>query len=102
MYLRILVEHYCLILIIGVFFFLKLRQPPRSTRTDTLFPDTTLFRSHWYTGTAPRRQPWAGQRLAASASSRTGHGSSRKSVARRRNTPGRSAAGRLQIGRAHV
>src|SRR3546814_16401054 len=22
-----------------------LRQPPRSTRTDTLFPDTTLFRS---------------------------------------------------------
>src|SRR3546814_12369952 len=23
-----------------------LRRPPRSTRTDTLFPDTTLFRSH--------------------------------------------------------
>src|SRR3546814_11025301 len=23
-----------------------LRQPPRSTRTDTLFPYTTLFRSH--------------------------------------------------------
>src|SRR3546814_4364438 len=22
------------------------RRPPRSTRTDTLFPDTTLFRSH--------------------------------------------------------
>src|SRR3546814_8388955 len=28
-----------------VFFFLMLRQPPRSTRTDTLFPYTTLFRS---------------------------------------------------------
>src|SRR3546814_3002886 len=28
-----------------------IRQPPRSTRTDTLFPDTTLFRSD------PRR-PW--------------------------------------------
>src|SRR3546814_9857123 len=27
------------------FFFLILRRPPRSTRTDTLFPDTTLFRS---------------------------------------------------------
>src|SRR3546814_8828012 len=26
-------------------FFLSLRRPPRSTRTDTLFPDTTLFRS---------------------------------------------------------
>src|SRR3546814_2023010 len=26
-------------------FFLMLRRPPRSTRTDTLFPDTTLFRS---------------------------------------------------------
>src|SRR3546814_20128373 len=27
------------------FFFLSLRRPPRSTRTDTLFPYTTLFRS---------------------------------------------------------
>src|SRR3546814_13832949 len=30
-------------------FFLMIRRPPRSTRTDTLFPYTTLFRS---TGTA--------------------------------------------------
>src|SRR3546814_11360811 len=28
-----------------MFFFLIIRQPPRSTRTDTLFPYTTLFRS---------------------------------------------------------
>src|SRR3546814_4358982 len=28
-----------------VFFFLIIRRPPRSTRTDTLFPYTTLFRS---------------------------------------------------------
>src|SRR3546814_15093362 len=27
-------------------FFLMIRRPPRSTRTDTLFPSTTLFRSH--------------------------------------------------------
>src|SRR3546814_19966959 len=27
------------------FFFLMIRLPPRSTRTDTLFPYTTLFRS---------------------------------------------------------
>src|SRR3546814_12706390 len=28
-----------------VFLFLMIRRPPRSTRTDTLFPYTTLFRS---------------------------------------------------------
>src|SRR3546814_10164127 len=27
-------------------FFLRIRRPPRSTRTDTLFPYTTLFRSN--------------------------------------------------------
>src|SRR3546814_970104 len=31
--------------IISMFFFLMIRRPPRSTRTDTLFPYTTLFRS---------------------------------------------------------
>src|SRR3546814_18412949 len=38
---------YCvnLISIYLCFFFLMLRRPPRSTRTDTLFPYTTLFRS---------------------------------------------------------
>src|SRR3546814_12902813 len=30
---------------IHVFVFLMIRRPPRSTRTDTLFPYTTLFRS---------------------------------------------------------
>src|SRR3546814_2240396 len=40
----------CLLLVlIGLlyllFFFLMIRRPPRSTRTDTLFPYTTLFRS---------------------------------------------------------
>src|SRR3546814_12195823 len=32
-------KHYCFC------FFLMIRRPPRSTRTDTLFPYTTLFRS---------------------------------------------------------
>src|SRR3546814_14260958 len=36
-----------------VFFFLMIRRPPRSTRTDTLFPYTTLFRSVIKTGLAP-------------------------------------------------
>src|SRR3546814_14806367 len=39
-------KYYCLFV-----FFLMIRRPPRSTRTDTLFPYTTLFRSasvsHW-------------------------------------------------------
>src|SRR3546814_14868990 len=29
-----------------MFFFLRIRRPPRSTRTDTLFPYTTLFLSY--------------------------------------------------------
>src|SRR3546814_9140078 len=32
----------CIVLV-----FLMIRRPPRSTRTDTLFPYTTLFRSEW-------------------------------------------------------
>src|SRR3546814_15030582 len=31
--------------IVYIIFFLMIRRPPRSTRTDTLFPYTTLFRS---------------------------------------------------------
>src|SRR3546814_3811354 len=31
-------------------FFLMIRRPPRSTRTDTLFPYTTLFRSEDHEG----------------------------------------------------
>src|SRR3546814_12638963 len=34
-----------LLLFIFHFFFLMIRRPPRSTRPDTLFPYTTLFRS---------------------------------------------------------
>src|SRR3546814_16260564 len=34
--------HMCLV----VFFFLRIRRPPISTRTDTLVPYTTLFRSY--------------------------------------------------------
>src|SRR3546814_15063539 len=34
-----------LLCVLLVFFFLMIRRPPRSTRTDTLFPYTTLFRS---------------------------------------------------------
>src|SRR3546814_7416134 len=43
------------------FFFLMIRRPPRSTRTDTLFPYTTLFRSTL----VPARHPQAGTRSRA-------------------------------------
>src|SRR3546814_10622816 len=39
-----------------MFFFLMIRRPPRSTRTDTLFPYTTLFRS-LYGALEPGRPP---------------------------------------------
>src|SRR3546814_19617765 len=35
-----------------------IRRPPRSTRTDTLFPYTTLFRSH----KDERPRPWGSRR----------------------------------------
>src|SRR3546814_12086912 len=47
-------HHMCLdlelctdVLLLYFFFCLMIRRPPRSTRTDTLFPYTTLFRSMW-------------------------------------------------------
>src|SRR3546814_4115448 len=63
-----------------IFFFLMIRRPPRSTRTDTLFPYTTLFRSRGRRGAGDgrrlpepgpekgslaagdRRRLWSGQR----------------------------------------
>src|SRR3546814_1043207 len=39
-----------------LFFFLMRRQPPRSTRTDTLFPYTTLFRSPCEGNVRPRHR----------------------------------------------
>src|SRR3546814_7938975 len=48
----------------ATFFFLMIRRPPRSTRTDTLFPYTTLFRSI--------RQAVRGKRDAVDDADRTG------------------------------
>src|SRR3546814_6016032 len=40
-----------------------IRRPPRSTRTDTLFPYTTLFRSAAPRRTGGRVASWHGQRV---------------------------------------
>src|SRR3546814_27670 len=50
------------------FFLLMIRRPPRSTRTDTLFPYTTLFRS----ARPPPRGTNPGARLSARRPTRSG------------------------------
>src|SRR3546814_21088009 len=66
------------------FFFLMIRRPPRSTRTDTLFPYTTLFRSR-------HTQPWSPRCL-----QRTPHAIDLKRWARRRACSQTSASGRAR------
>src|SRR3546814_18001788 len=72
-------------------FFLMIRRPPRSTRTDTLFPYTTLFRS------SPPGPCFSGCR-----------GEARSRLPCRRRLPRRPAGPRgrspetSKIGRAHV
>src|SRR3546814_18388948 len=97
------------------FFFLMIRRPPRSTRTDTLFPYTTLFRSQ--SATRPRRTK--GSRAPSSNASSPAPLSHMRSGTRARRSikaPPCSATGELavlarderrqlrqrQIGRAHV
>src|SRR3546814_12031300 len=55
-----------------VFFFLMIRRPPISTRTDTLFPYTTLFRSQGGAGRGARREGGGTSRREHAAPS--GHG----------------------------
>src|SRR3546814_18627176 len=61
-----------------IFFFLMIRRPPRSTRTDTLFPYTTLFRSSSLTArskpgttTSVKIRPWPKQVDASSGRTRS-------------------------------
>src|SRR3546814_16423587 len=57
------------------FFFLMIRRPPRSTRTDTLFPYTTLFRSDlriW--AAAPSDMGWRHAALPGQVVARTAEG----------------------------
>src|SRR3546814_1817191 len=56
-----------------VVFFLMIRRPPRSTRTDTLFPYTTLFRSAARTAPGRQEQPAAGERALRGQVFHAGH-----------------------------
>src|SRR3546814_1588133 len=65
------------------FFFLMIRRPPRSTRTDTLFPYTTLLRS---SGCKRRRTD--------AAAFRPGHGGNSRQSRPLHRSRGSSARGR--------
>src|SRR3546814_19407652 len=59
------VTHY---IVLPLYVFLMIRRPPRSTRTDTLFPYTTLFRSQSSQACASNRPSQAGAAPGAAAS----------------------------------
>src|SRR3546814_15202169 len=81
------------------FVFLMIRRPPRSTRTDILFPYTTLFRSVPYTRGAEISRPWADIMAEAQA---LVEGGAREIVLLGQNVNAWSDGDRGQIGRAHV
>src|SRR3546814_14762061 len=62
-----------LLVFIAVYlFFLMIRRPPRSTRTDTLFPYTTLFRSARPAPAGPRH-PGCGLQLVRGRQAHAAH-----------------------------
>src|SRR3546814_11865513 len=89
-----------LFLVLLCFFFLMIRRPPRSTRTDTLFPYTTLFRSAGPADpsvrTAGARPDDLGRDAGAVRAPPLDRGTASRGGARG------SCAGAGQIGRAHV
>src|SRR3546814_17487513 len=55
--------------VLGIcFFFLMIRRPPRSTRTDTLFPYPTLFRSEEFQKASQRNKAMLLAQMAAQIS----------------------------------
>src|SRR3546814_19740813 len=77
------------------FFFLMIRRPPISTRTDTLLPYTTLFRSFQYNEMMGRIFEDQAEIARGLAAMRAIHKLSRA-------TGGLLAGAALEIGRAHV
>src|SRR3546814_6426227 len=63
---------YVVVLYVNIFVFFMIRRPPRSTRPDTLFPYTTLFRSPATPGLHAGR-PAAQARPAAAGPGRQRH-----------------------------
>src|SRR3546814_14258400 len=55
----VVTSYCCAFFLFVCFFLLMIRRPPRSTRTDTLFPYTTLFRSRQRRRYSRRARPSA-------------------------------------------
>src|SRR3546814_19568672 len=89
-----------------VFFFLMIRRPPRATRTDTLFPYTTLFRSGGAITEVRQRARRDPVELRAHRPAHRVHDLRRDRDADRREPRGDRIVGatvpRSEIGRAHV
>src|SRR3546814_2975937 len=107
------------------FLFLMIRPPPRSTRTDTLFPYTTLFRSGHFrlasvlnartafrSGMTPRQQGYGTAAPSVTPNATVPHGAARRGPTRPLHHPHRhgsnvaardhAAAAFSEIGRTHV
>src|SRR3546814_16547489 len=85
------------------FFFLMIRRPPRSTRTDTLFPYTTLFRS--VDPSLIFLVPICSELLAAAEKTGLTYASevfADRTYADDGNLTSRSKPNAMEIGRAHV
>src|SRR3546814_13823606 len=76
-----------------------IRRPPRSTRTDTLFPYTTLFRSHRRLLAEPGRlaETFRGQAQLAVGSAQAPPGDRRGARARREDLPAAAARRPLRL-----
>src|SRR3546814_11708675 len=88
-----------------LFYFLMIRRPPRATRTDTLFPYTTLFRSYMVGGrTRLLRQRAQERRLLAPRADFTERacGAHQPVVLERAPFGAADLDRRVEIGRAHV
>src|SRR3546814_19776899 len=82
-----------------IFWFLSIRRPPRSTRTDTLFPYTTLFRSH-----VPKEKVEGAEESRAAAEDIAAAAGNGEAPHRSEEEPRATAAvpAGEEIGRAHV
>src|SRR3546814_8499046 len=72
-----------------------IRRPPRSTRTDTLFPYTTLFRSATDAGSATRNTAHVRSRSGGELPSGTGAGCAER-AGRHPQIRGKGARGRSE------
>src|SRR3546814_14701713 len=102
---------YFFVVCLHSFFFLMIRRPPRSTRTDTLFPYTTLFRSGLEALDRPERErqlAGLGVGLGVDDDELTGVELLVEELLRERildealDGPAQRAGAQRQIGRAHV